>query len=80
MKLEQRSIDGLIDYIQDELDNGARLTICGGNGGDGIHYHLPVGGGAWGQGEIYISFTNHGYCDKPSDFNPYEDSIDVRVY
>lgn len=80
MKLEKRSIEGLKKYIRDKLDAGVRPTICGGNGGDGVHYHVSVGGGTWGDGEIYISFTNHGYCDKPDDFNPYDDSIDVRVY
>lgn len=80
MKLEQRSINGLKKYIQDRLNNGTRLTICGSNGGDGVYYHVPVGGGVWGEGEIYISFTNHGYCDTPEQFNPYDDSITVRVY
>lgn len=80
MKLEQRSVEGLKEYIQKRLDKGVRPRICGSNGGDGVHYHLTVGGGAWGHGEIYISFTNHGYCDRPDQFNPYEDSITVRVY
>lgn len=80
MELEQRSIDGLVGYIQERLNAGQHLTICGSNGGDGVYYHLAVGGGTWGHGEIYISFTNHGYCDRPDQFNPYEDSITVEVY
>lgn len=80
MTLQQRSIDGLKKYIQDKLENGLTLAPCGGNGGDGVYYHVSVGGGAWGDGEVYIAFTNHGYIDKASDFNPYDDSIDVRVY
>lgn len=76
----ERTQQGLADYIQQRLDDGQRPQVCGGNGGDGVYYHLPIGGGAWGNGEIYISFTNHGYCDKPSDFAPYLDSIEVLAY
>lgn len=76
----ERTQQGLADYIKQRLDGGQRPQVCGGNGGDGVYYHLPVGGGAWGNGEIFISFTNHGYCDKPSDFDPYLDSIEVRAY
>lgn len=76
----ERTQQGLADYIQQRIDDGQRLQVCGGNGGDGVYYHLTVGGGTWGNGEIFISFTNHGYCDKPSDFDPYLDSIEVRAY
>lgn len=80
MRMNERTKNGLVKYIKDRLNEGAKLTICGGDGGDGVHYHLSVGGGAWGEGEIYLSFTNHGYIDKPEDYAPYEESISVRVY
>lgn len=79
-RLGQNTINGLRDYIKARLDKGDRPKICGSNGGDGVHYNLTVGGGAWGAGEIYLRWTNHGYCDKPSEFNPYNDSISVGVY
>lgn len=72
--------EGLAEYIQQRLNDGQRPSICGGDGGDGQHYMLPIAGGIWGRGEVYIRFTNHGYCDKPSDFDPYLDSIDVSAY
>lgn len=71
---------GLINYIKQRIDNGEKPHHCGSNGGDGAHYSLTVGGGAWGEGEIYLSFTNHGYIDKPSDFNIVAESVKVRVY
>ena len=76
----ERTQRGLAKYVQERIDDGQRPQVCGSNGGDGVYYHLPVAGGVWGEGEIFISFTNHGYCDNPSDFDPYLNSIEVRAY
>lgn len=56
------------------------LRPAGCNGGDGVHYHLRVGGNDWGVGEVFVRFTNHGYIKSQKDFNPYDDSIKLSVY
>lgn len=79
-----------MNYTKDEIEKlkgvirancrPEMLRPCGTNGGDGCHYHLRVGGNDWGVGEVYISFTNHGYIKSSKDFNPYNDSIKLEVY
>lgn len=54
--------------IRENMNRGVRPRGCGGDGGDAKHYMLPLGG-VWGEGQVYISFSNHGYINSVDDLS-----------
>lgn len=54
--------------IRESMNRGVRPRGCGGDGGDAKHYMLPLGG-VWGEGQVYISFSNHGYINSIDDLS-----------
>lgn len=70
--------------IEGAIANGERLRLCGSNGGDAVHYFLTLFG-EWGAGQVYLSFSNHGYIDEQAfgnkkNINLYDDTESDGLY